>query len=304
MRTTTPTNLVIALIVTILVGCASNSERTEGVSEQDVYELAKRNLDSRNWTTAIQTLQLLEENFPFGTYAEQAQLELIYSHYQAQNYDEVIVNADRFIRLHPQHRNVDYAFYMRGLASFYQDAHTMAAMFGSDASDRDRGVLRESFDYLSQFVRRFPESPYAKDAQQRLVYLRNLLARSEIHIANYYFKRGAYLAAAKRGSYVVENFPETPAVPDGLAVMTQAYYLLGLDELAENTANLLALNYPNHPALNDNGSFNQDYYARRRPKNWFSYLTLGIFDRAEISGFDSRELYNSVYFEEEDAPSP
>lgn len=303
MRTITLKNIVMGLIVTILVGCANNPERKEGITEQDVYELAKRNLDGRNWSAAIQNLQLLEENFPFGNYAEQAQLELIYSYYQAQDYADVIANADRFIRLHPQHRNVDYAYYMRGLASFYQDGNTMAAMFGADTADRDRGTLQESFDYLSQFVRRFADSPYAKDAQQRLVYVRNLLARSEINIANYYFKRGAWLAAAKRGDYVVENFPETPAVPDGLAVMAQAYYLLDLPELAEKATNILAHNFPDHPALEADGTFDQKYYARRRPKNWFSYMTFGVFDRVEPPGFDSRELYNTVHISRE-APAP
>lgn len=294
--------LLTALILTFLVACASNDRKTDGVSEQEVYELAQRDLNARNWLAAIETLQLLEENFPFGVYAEQSQLELIYAHYQAQNFADVIANAERFIRLHPQHRQVDYAYYMRGLASFYEEWNGFFLFMDSDGSDRDRGAIRESFDYLSQFVRKFPASPYAKDAQQRLMYLRNLLARSEIHIANYYFKRGAYLAAAKRGSYVVENFQETPAVPDGLAVMAQAYYLLELEDLADNAVELLVHNFPNYPALKDDGSFDQTYYAKRRSKTWFSYVTFGMFDRAEISGFDSRRYYNQIY--KEDAPKP
>src|SRR5690606_19092557 len=147
-------------------------------------------------------------------------------HYRAQDYEDVIANADRFIRLHPQHRDVDYAFYMRGLASFHRESGFVGSLFGADNTDRDLGGARESFEHFAQFIQRFPNSPYAPDAQKRMIYLRNVLARYEIHVANYYFKRGAFLAAAKRGGYVVENFQETPAVPDGLAVMAQAYYLM------------------------------------------------------------------------------
>lgn len=295
MRITTLSTLVMGLILTFLASCATKEEKPKGVTEQEVYELAEKNLNSNSWLAATKALQLLEENFPFGAYAEQAQLELIYAHYRAQDYEDVIANADRFIRLHPQHRNVDYAYYMRGLASFYQDDHSLAALFGSDEADRDRGAVQDSFNALSQFLRKFPESGYARDAQQRLIYLRNILARSEIHAANYYFKRGAFLAAAKRGAFVVENFQGTPAVPDGLAVMAQAYYELNLEELADKAVALLASNFPNHPALDKSGHFDKSYYRQRKPRDWFSYVTLGIFDRAELAGFDSRHLYNSIY---------
>lgn len=303
MRHQYPALVIIALILTIFTACANNGEKKAGLSEQDLYERAQGDLDARNWLSAIQTLGLLEENFPFGVYAEQSQLELIYAHYQAHNYEDVIVNAERFIRLHPQHRQTDYAYYMRGLASFYEDWNGFNLFLGGDGSDRDRGAIQSSFDYLSQFLRKYPSSPYAKDAQQRLTYLRNLLARSEIHVANYYFKRGAFLAAAKRGSYVVENFQGTPAVPDGLAVMAQAYYLLELDDLAEQTVKVLALNYPDYPALKSDGSFNQNYYKKRRAKTWLSYATLGLFERAEFSGFDSRAYYNRIY-QEAAVPKP
>lgn len=279
-------------ILTFLGGCASNDERKKGASEQEVYELAQRHLNSGNWQSAVQALDLLEENFPFGTYGEQAQLELIYAHYRAGNYEEAIAVAERFIRLHPQHRNVDYAYYMRGLASFNSEGSFLGALFGADNTDRDPGSARNSFDYFSQFVQRFPASPYAPDAQKRMIYLRNVLARAEIHVANYYFTRGAYLAAAKRGNHVVENFPTTPAVPDGLAVMAQAYYLLGQDELAEDAVKVLALNFPDHPALNERGEFDDKYIRGRNKRSLLSYLTFGLFDRVETRGFDSRDRYN------------
>src|SRR5690606_15013316 len=140
--------------------------------------------------------------------------------------------------------------------------------------------------------------------------LRNVLARYEIHIANYYFKRGAFLAAAKRGNYVVENFQEAPAVPDGLAVMAQAYYLMEMDELAETAVQVLANNFPDYPALKDNGEFDQTYFLKRHRRNWFSYVTFGLFERAELAGFDTRKKYNPAFhevepeFEEGEIPRP
>lgn len=295
-------NLIICIILAILTGCASKEEKRKGMTEQEVYESAQKHLDNNSWLAAIQTLQTLEENFPFGTYGEQGQLELIYAHYRAQNYDETIANADRFIRLHPQHRHVDYAYYMRGLASFNQESGFVGSLFGADNTDRDPGGARESFEHFAQFIQRFPNSPYAPDAQKRMVYLRNVLARFEIHVANYYFKRGAYLAAARRGNYVVENFQETPAVPDGLAAMAQGYYLLGMNEMAATAVTVLVANFPDYPALNDKGEFDQTYYLRRLKRSWFSYATLGLFERAELNGFDTREQYDPEYWPE--APRP
>lgn len=302
MRINTLTCIFLALIVTVIGGCASNKERKKGVTEREVYELAQRHMNARNWTSAVETLHLLEENFPFGNYGEQGQLELIYAQYQAGQYEAVISVADRFIRLHPQHRNVDYAYYMRGLASFSRESSFLGSLLGSDHTTRDPGAARDSFDQFSQFIQRFPESAYAPDAQKRMTYLRNVLARAEIHAANYYFKRGAWLAAASRGNYVVRNFPNTPAIPDALAVMAQAYYLMGKDDLAENSVKVLALNFPNYPALDENGEFDQRYIQRVGRRSWLSYLTLGLFDRNEVRSFDTREIYSPEYTDTARAP--
>lgn len=302
MRLITLPTVFLTSILTILAGCATTDGENRGTTEQEIYEQAQTQLNRNNWTAAVQTLQLIEENFPFGTYGEQAQLELIFALYQSQDHEDVIANADRFIRLHPQHRSVDYAYYMRGLASFNQESHFTGSLFGADNTNRDPGGARESFSHFSQFIHKFPESSYAPDAQKRMIYLRNILARAEIHTANYYFKRGAFIAAANRGNYVVENFQGTPAVPDGLAVMAQAYYLLEMNELADNATKVLAHNYPDYPALNKSGQFNTDYYLRRKHRNLFSYLSLGLFERNELHGFDTRDTYNTEYFDE--APKP
>lgn len=286
--------LTLGLLAT-LIACGSNKDKQEQSSEQQVYEAAQRALNRSNWSGAIETLHFLEENFPFGTYAEQAQLELIYANYRAGEYSSVMSSADRFIRLHPQHRHVDYAYYMRGLASANQSHDAIGGLMGVDPTRRDTGAARESFGHFSQFLNRFPNSAYAADAQKRMVHQRNLLARHEIHVANYYFKRGAYLAAANRGRHVVENFQQTPAVPDGLAVMAQAYHLLGMPDLAEDAARILHVNYPNHPALNDQGEFDYKFTAQRARRGWWSYLTLGLFDKAAAQEFDTRELYGESF---------
>lgn len=301
MRILLPTLALLAAILPFLSGCSSQEKKPEGMTEQEVYQAAQKALDSSNWQTAIQTLEILEENFPFGTYGEQAQLELIYAHYQSHNYEEVLANADRFIRLHPQHRDVDYAYYLRGMASFHKENTFLGSLFGADNTNKDPGAARESYDYFMELINRFPDSAYAADAQKRMVYLRNALARLEIHVANYYFKRGAYVAALKRGNYVFENFQETPAIPDALAVMAHAYYLLGKPELAEQSVQVLASNFPEHPALDEAGKFN-DAYLSTNERSWVSYITLGLFDKREARGFDTREIYNPVYQTEVEKP--
>lgn len=283
--------LVMALVV---AGCASNKEeKAQKSSEQSVYENAQKFLRTSSWEAAAQTLELLEETFPFGTYAEQAQLELIYAYFRSNEHDSVIAAADRFIRLHPQHRNVDYAYYMRGIAAFFNDTGLFSAL-ATDTTQRDPGSARESFNYFAQLIERFPTSPYAKDAQKRMIYLRNSLARGEISVANYYMLRGAYLAAANRGKHVVENFQLTPAVPDGLAVMAQAYKMMAMDDLSQEAAEILAYNYPDHPALDKKGQFNYNY-AGRSSLTWFDYLTLGLFSKDKGMRFDTRKQYNAFY---------
>ena len=285
-----------------LTGCASNDEQDKS-TEQQLYERAQRALDGKNWQTAVSALELLEENFPFGTFGEQAQLELIYAHYESGDYDLAIANADRFIRLHPQHRQADYAYYMRGLASFNKESSLVGSIFGTDNTSRDPSAAINAFNMLSDFLTRYPSSAYAVDAQLRMVYLRNLLARSEINVANYYFSRHSYLAAATRGRSVVENYQGSPAVPDGLASMIQAYHMLGQDELAVNALQTLKANYPDYPALKD-GVFNYKYAYSLARRGWTSYLTLGLFNKQQIVGFDTREIYNPVNIKNKNPVAP
>jgi len=155
-------------------------------------------------------------------------------------------------------------------------------------SQRDPGAARDSFAFFSQLLARYPASQYAPDAKLRMIYLRNLLARYEVHVANYYFKRGAYLAAANRGRYVVENFQQTPAVPDALAVMVQAYELMELPDLAADTLITLRANYPQHSAIDEQGNFVDRFSTKQEKPSWVNRLSLGFLDRPQPPVFDSR----------------
>ena len=288
-------------LLIVLSSCAWLSEDVEDdqgmMTERDFYEKIQESLSANNWSLAISNLQLLESQFPFGNYAEQGQLELIYAHYKTNDYESSIAAADRFIRLHPQHKNVDYAFYVKGLSQIAQSEGFLDNYMPTDASMRDIGDARLAFTTLSELIENYPDSPYAFDARQRLISIRNRMARAEIHVANYYFTRGAYMAAANRGKYVVENFQQTPAVPDGLAVMIQAYKLLSLDDLIENPLQILNKNYPEHPSLNDDGTFNFDHAVANSNRGILDRLSLGLIQRENPPKFDTREIFDKPTIE-------
>lgn len=285
---------LLLLSAALLAGCSSTKE-PKYTTEADLYQAADRNLNNSQWETATRNLQSLEENFPFGTYAEQAQLELIYAYYMSGEPDAAIATANRFIRLHPQHRNVDYAYYMLGMSAFNKDKGMFERVLPIDITRRDPGAARESLANFTQLLNRFPDSPYAADAKKRMLYLRNLLARYEIHVANYYFKRGAYVAAVGRGRYVLENFPQTPAIPDALAVQVQGYRLMNMNAQADEMLEILRSNYPEYPALNSAGQFNDRYMYDDGQVNLLAWITFGLFSKSEITGFDTRELYDPQY---------
>ena len=299
--------MLLILSLSLTTGCSwlgwGDEEQTEeesaGLTEKDFYERIQTSLNASNWTVAISNLQLLESQFPFGKYAEQGQLELIYAQYKSGDYESSIASADRFIRLHPQHPNVDYAFYVKGLSEISQTGGFFDSFLPTDSSMRDIGEARGAFTTLTELLSRFPESPYAADARKRLVSLRNRLARAEIHVANYYFTRGAYLAAANRGRFVVENFQQSPAVPDGLAVMAQAYYLLEMKELADNSVEVLVANYPEHPSLDSNGQFDFERRLLADQYSWLDKLSFGVLKRIKPPSFDSRAVFDKVTREAE-----
>lgn len=282
---------LVFLLSLIIIGCSGNDELPDiaaDTGEQQIYEEAQRYLRNKNWNLAVRSLQVLESRYPFGKYAEQSQLEIIYAHYNGYEHDAAVEAAERFIRLHPAHPNVDYAYYMKGLAAFAGNDDIFSRFLPTDESERDVSQAKEAFAEFNQLVSRFPDSPYAPDARARMVHLRNLLARHEILVANYYFRRGAYMAATNRGRYVVENFQRTPAVADGLAVMAQGYILLDLEDLAKDTIDILAMNYPEHPNLDKNGEFKSVYTLDGLQRNWINKASFGLFFPPTPPQFDSR----------------
>jgi outer membrane protein assembly factor BamD len=267
---------LILITLALLSACASDTVDDLDSTELQFYQLAQSSLRGSNYEEAVRRLQLLEARFPFGRYAEQAQLEIIYAYYKSNQAESARAAADRFIRLHPQHPNVDYAYYLRGMASFEEDQNFLAQFLPIDPATRDPGAARDSFNDFSQLISRFPGSQYAPDAQKRLVYLRNLLARSEINVARYYIYRGAYVAAANRGRYVFENFQETPSVPDALAVMVEAYTLLQQDQLASETLQVLSSNFPNYRSLDKSGKLKGSATIKANERSWINRLTFGL----------------------------
>lgn len=268
--------ILIIFTLMLLTACASKEKQADAhATEIQKYETAQRSLKSGNYKLAVTKLQDLEARFPFGRYAEQSQLEIIYAYYKSAQPEAARAAADRFIRLHPQSSNVDYAYYLKGMASFNSDSNILERILPIDPSRRDLGPAEQSFNDFGQLVRRFPDSKYAPDAQRRMIYLRNMMAEHEIHIAHYYIKRGAYVAAANRGRYVFEKFQGTPSVPDALAVMVEAYKLMGTKELAAETLLVLATNYPNYKALDKHGNFLMSKSVTKR-RSWLNILTFGL----------------------------
>lgn len=240
--------LVILLLVSIIgtFGCSGKKgdDPTEGWSASRIYNTAKNYLDSGNYEDAVKYFEALEARYPFGRFAEQAQLEIAYAYYKYEEPDLAIAAADRFIRLHPRHKNVAYAYYIKGLANFNRGHGMMDKFLYRDYSENDAKPLIQSYQDFSNIVSRHPNSPYAEDARDHLAYLRNLLANHELHVANYYMRRKAYLAAARRCEYIIEHYQGSDTIPEALVIMYKSYKELGLDDLSQDSLRVLKLNFP------------------------------------------------------------
>ena len=232
----------------LLAGCGlfpAVKDETAGWSAQKLYSDAKENLNDGNYERAIKMFETLEARYPFGRYAQQAQLEVAYAYYKDNEPISAIAACDRFIKLHPNHPNVDYAYYLKGLANFNEDLGLLGKLVDQDLSERDPKAAREAFQALKELVTRFPDSKYTPDATARMKYLVNALAYNEVHVAKYYLKRKAYVAAANRAKEVVRIYPEAPATEEALAVMAIAYDQLKLPDLRDDARQVLKLNFPN-----------------------------------------------------------
>jgi len=238
------------ILVSLVLGCSSTGDTEDEPYKSwpadKLYKEAKREMKDGDYALAIDYLENLEARFPFGKLADQAQLETAYAYYKYQEYDSAIAATDRFIKLHPSHANVDYAYYLRGLAAFHKKDSPFDAISDQNPAERDPSSTRNAFNYFAELVKKFPKSKYVPDAIERMKFQRNTLANHELLIAQYYMKRGAYVAAVNRAKYIVENYPRTPAVPDALLLLTDAYNQLKMKDLANDTRRVLESNFPKY----------------------------------------------------------
>jgi outer membrane protein assembly factor BamD len=220
------------------------SDETRGWSANKLYTEAKSELGDGNYEKAIKLYEKLESRYPYGRYAQQAQLEIAYAYYKDKDVASATAAADRFIKLHPNHPSVDYAYYLRGLASFNDDLGLFGSYTGQDLTERDPKASREAFQAFKDLVTRFPDSKYTPDSIQRMNYLVNALASHEVHVARYYMKRSAFVAAANRAQYALKNYPQAPANEEGLLILVQAYDKLGMTDLRDDAERVLKTNFP------------------------------------------------------------
>ena len=237
------------LLVFLLAGCGifsgQDPDETIGWSAQRLYGEAKDSMGAKQWDQAIKYFEKLEARFPYGRFAQQAQLEIAYCHWKADDRAAALAATDRFIKLYPNHANVDYAYYLKGLINFNDDQGLLGFLGSQDMSDRDPKGGREAFDAFREVVTRFPQSRYAADAAARMRYLVNSLAAHEVHVARYYMKRTAYIAAVNRAQYAIQHYPQAPAVEDAMAILVKAYDALGMAELRDSADRVLHTNFPN-----------------------------------------------------------
>jgi len=238
---------ILSLLITLLFvsGCSlfgEQEDETKGWSAQKFYSEAKAAMADGDYEKAVKYYEGLESRYPFGQHAMQSQLDVAYAYYKDGNPESAIAAANRFIKLHPRNLFVDYAYYLKGIVNFNRNLGFVTRFIPSDTSQRDPGTTLDSFNDFSELVRRFPNSEYAEDARKRMIYLRNNLAAHEMHVARYYLKRGAYLAAANRSVTVIEKYQRTPSVDDALMVLLEAYDELGLEGLSNDAIRVLALN--------------------------------------------------------------
>lgn len=267
--------LLVTTAALFISACASNDKQEEVLPEQTYYENARDAMNAGNFNEAEQNLDYLETYYPFGRYAEQAQLDLIYARYQNLDLEGARAAADRFLRLNPQSDHADYALYMRGLASYNLDIGLAARYFPVDVSARDPGEQRQAFRDFSELLNRYPSSEYAPDARQRMIAIRNRLAELELYAARYYISREAYIAANNRARYIIENYSTTPSVEEALIILAETFRFMDLKKGATDAVAMLKQNFPDSAAFNENGEFQPDI-LKREDRSLSSVVTFGL----------------------------
>jgi outer membrane protein assembly factor BamD len=246
--------LSIVVLALLAAACAASlDDETAGWSAQRLYGEAKDAMGSKDWQRAIKYLERLEARYPYGRFAQQAQLEIAYAHWKDNERASAVAAVERFIKMYPNHANVDYAWYLKGLVNFNDQYGMMYQLTTPDMSDRDPKSTRESFAAFKEVVTRYPQSRYAADSAARMRYLVNALAAHEVHVARYYMKRGAYLAAANRAQYAIQHYPQAPAIEDAVFMLVLAYDQLGMNDLRDAADRVMRTNFPDSRYLRPGG---------------------------------------------------
>ena len=207
-----------------------------------LYRMAQDRMNAQNFMGAVESLARIERFYPFGVYAEQARADLIYAHYMTGDYDQAYAASEKFIRLYPRNTNIDYAYFMKGMTGYYADDGLLGNLFSLSLAKRDISGAMQSYADLTEFLIRYPESEYIDSARERLIFLRNLIASSELDGADYYMKRGAYLAALNRANYVLKNIPNSTETERALDIMRRSFIELGYEEYAEKISSVEVIN--------------------------------------------------------------
>ena len=264
---------LLASLALALPGCKTvggwfggdKEERTEQLEVEQLYAEAKEALDDGDYSQAKRYYTRLIARFPFGPYNEQAQLDLAYVQYKTGDPEDATSTITRFMRTYPRHKHIAYAYYLKAIINFDRNVGLMSRVFRTDPSARDLNAPLTSFNDFNEVIRRYPNSIYAADSRQRMVYLRNELARHEIVVGLYYLRRGAWVSAANRGKYLLENYPQSEYEDDAIALMAAAYTNLGQATLAEDAKRVLQQNYPEHPYLQGKWPNNEGWMRKLNP---------------------------------------
>ncbi|MCP5264530.1 MAG: outer membrane protein assembly factor BamD [Burkholderiaceae bacterium] len=244
----------LAIAGALLLGActpAREPDETLGWTPERLYAEAKDEMGAGNYTQAVKLLEKLESRYPFGTWAQQAQIDTAYAHYRDGERTLALTTIDRFLKHYPNHSRRDYVYYLKGLINFNEQQGLLANLGGQDLSERDLNAAREAFDSFRRVTTEFPDSKYAPDSLARMRYLLNSMAAGEVHVARYYFRRGAYVAAANRAQIAVRRYQQSPAVEEALFIMMRSYQELGLDDLEDGARRVLKRNFPDSAYLKD-----------------------------------------------------
>lgn len=260
--------LIIGLSVAVLAACSSTSkvDPTAGWSAEKLYSSARADMSSGSWSSARDKLESLEARYPFGIYAQQALIDQAYVNWKDEEPEQAKAAIDRFMQQYPNHPGADYMLYLKGMITFTPPSAILSDFTQQDPSERDPKGLRESYDAFNQLIKRYPDSRYTPDARKRAAWLVNTIAENEVHVAKYYYERGAYVAAVNRAQTVVTDFEGAPIVEKALYIMMLSYDKLGLEDLSADTKRVLDANFPDSKYYKQGLDEPKNYL---HPMNWF-----------------------------------